>query len=102
MSVRLDVRVTQVGTEAAGELIFETRDLSEGGAFLRSDLLLETGDECDLSFELPDQPERTLKIRARVAWTSRQQLRHGPGMGVEFIQILDEDEQRLATFLSQN
>lgn len=102
VSVRLDVRVTQIGTESAGELIFETRDLSEGGAFLRSDLLLDAGDECDLAFELPDAPAVTLRARARVAWTSRQPLRHGPGMGVEFVQIPEEDEQRLADFLSRS
>ncbi|MEO0811467.1 MAG: PilZ domain-containing protein [Myxococcota bacterium] len=102
LPMRIDVRVTQVGTEAAGELIFETRDLSEGGAFLRSDLLLETGDECDLAFELPSAPNTTLHIRARVAWTSRQALRHGAGMGVEFVQLLEEDERRLAEFILRN
>ncbi|MEM6731714.1 MAG: PilZ domain-containing protein [Myxococcota bacterium] len=101
LPIHIDVRVTQVGTETAGELIFETADLSAGGAFLRSDLLLETGDECDIAFELPNDG-KTLNVRARVAWTTRQSVEtRGAGMGVEFTQLLEEDEQRLIGFLEK-
>lgn len=97
----IDVRVTQIGLEAMGELIFETGDLSPGGAFLKSELLLEVGDQVELAFELPDST-RTIRARASVVWATRAERDEKyPGMGMEFTQLLESDERALKEFLNR-
>lgn len=100
-SISIDVRVTQIGLESVGELVFETGDLSPGGAFLKSELLLEVGDQVELAFELPGEP-RTICARAAVVWATRAERQEKfPGMGVEFTQILEGDETALKQFLKR-
>jgi hypothetical protein len=68
----------------AGTLVFEASDVSAGGAFLRSDLLLEKGELLTLEIFVADGG--LLEIRARVAWVRRfpKEDEH-PGMGIEFL-----------------
>lgn len=86
--------------EGVGQLIFEGLDLSAGGTFLRSDLLLEQGEVLSLEFRLPGAP-KLLRARARVAWVRRFPKAEEPaGMGVEFTAISDEDRELLSRHLS--
>ena len=66
-------------------------DLSPGGAFIKSDLLLEPGDGLALEFRVPGVP-RLMRAQARVAWVRRfPQDGRAAGMGVEFLTMTDED-----------
>jgi uncharacterized protein (TIGR02266 family) len=81
-----------------GQLVFTSADLSAGGTFLTSDLLLEQGEPLSLELSLPGQAP--LRVQARVAWVRRfPEAGEKPGMGVEFISMKEEDRQRLAAIL---
>jgi len=85
--------------EGVGQLIFEGLDLSAGGTFLRSDLLLEQGEVLSLEFRLPGAP-KLLRARARVAWVRRFPKADEPAGIVEFTGISNEDRELLSRHLS--
>jgi len=82
----------------AGELVFDSADLSTGGAFLVSDVLYEQGDTLALSFTLPTGA--TLRCEARVAWARRFPAKdQEAGMGVEFLGLGELDRRALESFV---
>ncbi len=86
--------------EGAGQLVFTSADLSAGGAFLASELLLEESEQVSLAFHLPGDAQ-PLRAQARVAWVRRfPEAVDPPGMGVEFVTMERDDRQRLQAFLS--
>lgn len=88
-------------SDGVGQLLFESGDLSAGGTFLRSDLLLEEGEALRLEFEVPGAP-KPLTAQARVAWVRRfPKDDEEPGMGVEFVSMSEEDRASLTRFLEQ-
>ncbi|HVE83954.1 MAG TPA: PilZ domain-containing protein [Myxococcales bacterium] len=100
--VRRSLQVEFRGTDAegAGVLLFETADLSAGGTFLKSDLLLEEGETLSFEFRVPGS-DRPLVAQARIAWVRRFPSEGQPaGMGVEFMAMSDEDRGALARFLA--
>ena len=71
-----------------------TRNISRGGAFVRSEKLLEVGTELSFKLSMPglDEP---LSVKGRVAWVRTPEEASGsesPGMGIWF--IYDSDEER--------
>lgn len=82
-----------------GDLFFTGADLSEGGSFIRADLLLEQGEQLALQFRIPGVP-KVMKAQARVAWVRRfpEPTQQG-GMGVEFLAMTEEDRAVLAEYL---
>jgi hypothetical protein len=78
-------------------------DVSETGAYLRTRLLLETGDEPVLKLLL--LPERAeLKIRARVVRVNQlrdESAHHTRGVAVHFLEVDDETRARLASFVGR-
>lgn len=84
----------------AGQLVFVSADLSAGGTFLRSELLLEQGEALSLEFSLPDRPV-SIRAHARVAWVRRfPQSGETAGMGVEFLGLDEADRQALRKYLT--
>lgn len=99
-SLNAEIRATD--SDGVGELLFESADLSTGGTFLRSELLLEEGEALSLQFHVPGEP-RPLNAQARVAWVRRfPKDGEEPGMGVEFLSMGDEDRAVLAQFLEED
>lgn len=87
--------------EASGELLFEGADLSAGGAFLRSDLLLEQGESLAVEFRVAGLT-RLLKAQARVAWVRRfPEPDELAGMGVQFLAMSEEDRAALLRHLGE-
>jgi uncharacterized protein (TIGR02266 family) len=85
--------------EGLGHLLFEGADLSAGGTFLKSDLLLEQGESFALEFHLPGG-DKTIRAQGRVAWVRRfPKLDELAGMGVEFSAMSDEDRAVLSRYL---
>jgi uncharacterized protein (TIGR02266 family) len=85
--------------EGDGQLVFESEDISAGGTFLKSDLLLEPGERMTLEFRVPAVP-RLLKAQARVVWARRfPQEGEAAGMGVEFSAMSEEDRDVLTRYL---
>lgn len=98
-SLQVDFRARQ--GSGAGQLLFEGKDLSAGGSFLRSDILLEEGEALVVEFRVPGVP-RLMKAQARVAWVRRfPKDEEQPGMGVEFLAMSDEDRQILQEYLAR-
>lgn len=80
------------GTDGLGALQLSGADLSAGGAFLVSDLLLEPGETLSLEFQIAGRPT-PVQAKARVAWVRRfPGADQSPGMGIEFAR-LEKDER---------
>lgn len=87
--------------QGIGQLTFESADLSSGGAFLKSDLLLEVGEA--LSLEFPVLEGRVIRASGRVAWVRRfPEAREAAGMGVEFVAMPDSDLEALQRHLTRD
>lgn len=83
-----------------GTIRFDTLDLSVGGAFLRSDLLLDLGEELAIEFQLPNGPHVT--ARARVVHVAHDPGEKGvAGMGIAFVEIADHHREAVRAFLAE-
>ena len=78
--VHVEVRIRD--EMGAGEISFDTADISVGGAFLKSELLLEL-DEM-LAIEIPIPGGLPLLLKARVVRAVRTEQ---PGMGIQFVEV---------------
>ncbi len=89
----LTINVSTVdGPKVVGHISFNAGDLSEGGAFLRSDLLLEEGELLNVEIALPGG--RSIRGTARVVRTTRG-TQAGAGMGIEFVRLAESDRKSL-------
>ena len=91
-------RVRDVNDPGQGEILFDSIDLSQGGAFLHSELLLEIGDELEVTFGLPGEI-RPVRARARVVWATRGDATIKAGMGLEFLDLSDDARQAIERFV---
>jgi hypothetical protein len=83
-----------------GELVFDSADLSTGGAFLVSDMLFEQGEVLGMAFVLPGGS--TIRCESRVAWVRRFPAKdEAAGMGLEFVGLAEFDRRALESFLDQ-
>ncbi len=90
--IRVEFRIHEEQAPTKGKLLFDSLDLSAGGAFLRSDFLFEIGTEIEVSFKLPNQDE-AVNTKAKVTWVTRGSTgRSDPGMGVEFLELSPTDQ----------
>ncbi len=94
-----------VTVRAAGNIIeagiqLDSLNVSEGGAFLRSDLLFEVGDVLQLEIPLPDGP--VVKATGKVVRVSRARGKDGmAGMGIEFTRLAMSDRRAITASLTQ-
>ncbi len=94
----IPVVVRAAGNKVEAGVRLATTDLSEGGLFLRSDLLFEVGE--DLSIEIPLGNGKVTVARGRVAWVTRgSDKKATAGMGIEFARLSAEDRRALAESL---
>jgi hypothetical protein len=69
----------------------DSANLSEGGAFLRADLLFEIGEHLNLEISLPSGVVKTAARVVRVARDKDPAAIHG--MGIEFTGLTPQDRQ---------
>jgi hypothetical protein len=94
----IPVVVRAAGNKVEAGVRLDTADLSEGGLFLRSDLLFEVGE--DLSIEIPIGHGEVTVARGRVAWVTRGSGKKATaGMGIEFARLSSHDRRALAESL---
>ncbi len=80
----VSVEFTGRDGSGAGTLFFESVDVSQGGAFLRCELLLEEGERLVLTFRIPGH-EPPVEVQAKVVWCRRFPRPGEPaGVGVAF------------------
>lgn len=97
VAVEIQVRDSD---EAGGEIFFDSVDISEGGAYIRSDLLLELGDRLEVTFRLPDNSV-AIVARARVVWvTPHEDIKGDAGFGIEFLDLTASEQKQIAGFVS--
>ncbi len=96
--LELPVRVGDRDNRVSGTIRFDTRDLSVGGAFLRSDLLFEVGEELRLEFQLPGGP--SVHARGRVVHVARDR-EVAAGMGIAFSNLSERDREAVRAFLAR-
>ena len=96
----LQARFSARDSSGAGTLTFTSADVSTGGAFLKSDLLLEQGESLSLQFEVPGAGP--VLTQARVAWVRRfPEAGQPPGMGVEFVTLRDTERAAIVRWLGR-
>ena len=94
----VDVEFKSDDSSGFGALYFDSGDISLGGAFLISDLLLEESEELTLELDLPTRG--TVKILARVMWVRLFPKDAEPaGMGVQFVNLSEADREALAKLI---
>ena len=94
-SALIPVVVRAEGNKFQAGVRLDTGDLSEGGLFLRSDLLFEVGE--DLTLEIPMGNGNVTVARGRVAWVTRGSgAKAAAGMGIEFARLSTHDRRALA------
>jgi len=97
-SALVPVVVRAAGNKILAGVRLDTGDLSEGGLFLRSDLLFEVGE--DLTLEIPVGGGKTTTATGRVAWVTRGSGKKATaGMGIEFARLSAHDRRALADSL---
>jgi hypothetical protein len=83
----LSVEFRAGSIDGLGALQLSGADLSAGGAFLVSELLLEPGETLSLEFQIAGHPT-PVQVQARVAWVRRFPGPEQPaGMGIEFARL---------------
>jgi hypothetical protein len=100
----LPVTVRAAGSKVEGGIHLDSLDVSEGGAFLRSQLLFEVGEILQLEIPLPGGI--MVKATGKVVRVSRGRAdgdgKPGvPGMGIEFTRLAMSDRRAITTSLSQ-
>ncbi len=96
---RVEVPVTIVDEigKSYGTILFDTADLSLGGAFMRSSLLFEVDEE--LGLELSLTPDRTVRARGKVVRVVREEP---AGMGIAFTALDEADAEVIRVFLTKD
>ena len=96
--VEVEFRVTEDGADEHGHLFFYSRNVSKGGAFLISDLLLQKGSTVFVKFQLPG--ENLIEVLAEVVWVDEADGQEA-GMGIEFTRFTPENRAAIERFLDR-
>lgn len=78
-------------------------NISLGGAFICHEDLQPIGTVLKISFKLPSDSQ-IIETQAKVAWSYKQagkSKNSSTGMGVEFIEIKQEDQKRIKDFIEK-
>jgi hypothetical protein len=95
----LPVTVHAAGAKVIGGIRLDSLDVSEGGAFLRAQLLFEVGEILQLEIPLPGGG--VVKATGRVVRVSRARSGEGvAGMGIEFTRLAMSDRRAISTSLA--
>jgi type IV pilus assembly protein PilZ len=87
-----------------GELSFDSHNVSQGGIFLKSDLLLEVGEMFWISFTLPGT-KIAVRTRGKVVWVNKNPDENDPtdqpGMGIQFMDLSEAEQAALDAYLEE-
>lgn len=96
----ISVQFSARDASGAAQLVFTSADLSAGGTFFVSDLLLEIGETLSLELQVPGRAT-AIRAQARVAWVRRfPEAGEAAGMGIEFVTMREDDRAALLGFLA--
>lgn len=94
LKLEIDVDVT------SGHNFFSTRtrDASEGGLFIESDLPLPIGSAVNVVIRLPGMPG--LEVAAEVTWALTDDSGAQTGLGLRFLSMPDRSREAIQRFMS--
>ena len=100
-TLEVAVSVSDATNKVNGTLHFDTQDVSVGGAFVRSDLLFEIGEELALVFALPSGHK--VQARGKVVRVARDTGDDGTaaGMGIQFVALPDADRDAILALVTR-
>jgi hypothetical protein len=96
LEVAVTILASSDGASSAGHVLFDTRDLSTGGAFLKSTSLLEIGEELALELHLGNG--KPVRARCKVV---RVERKPPTGMGISFLKMDPLDLAALRAFMAK-
>ena len=97
-TTELPVVVSDAANKVRAGIRFRAVEVSQGGAFLRSDLLFEVGELLNLEIALPAAGQ--VHARGRVVRVARDDAKDRvPGMGIEFVDLSPEDRAAIEAAL---
>ncbi len=94
--VSLPLLVRDGQNQISATIEFDTHDVSLGGAFVRSDILFEIDELLELRFQLQG---KVLQLKGRVVRVVREPDEGLAGMGIQFVDVGDQDKKLLADAL---
>lgn len=98
----LEVEIEVGDGQLGGELYFDSHNVSQGGLFLKTDLLLEVGETYWISFTLPGSSV-SFRTRGKVVWVNKEPDEDNPsdrpGMGIKFLDLTDSEKAALTAYL---
>lgn len=97
--VKVNFHVDDAETNETGQLFFASKNVSLGGAFLTSDLLLEKGTLIRVRFQLPG--EELIEASAEVVWVGDDEDADS-GMGISFVNISQADSLTIDRYTQNN
>ncbi|MCK5809307.1 PilZ domain-containing protein [bacterium] len=105
-SVELKIALQEDGDDIS--INFSVIDISEGGLFVRSNILWEPGQIFFLKFTLPNSDEE-IAVKGEVArsedkyflFITEDQQDPIPGMGLKFVDLSEHDKEQIKAFISQ-
>jgi uncharacterized protein (TIGR02266 family) len=93
------VQFTARDDQGQGVLHFTSVDVSGGGCFLKTEVLLDVGEKLRLEFELPGVGTR-IEAEATVAWVRAfSEPKAPPGLGISFGALPEADQAALLAYL---
>lgn len=79
-------------------------NISTGGVFIESSLILPEDTELTVKFNLPES-DTIIVVKSRVAWTndpgSLKKISLPPGMGLQFLDLSSDDMYAIRTYLGK-
>jgi Tfp pilus assembly protein PilZ len=84
----------------ADAFLFDTRNITTAGLFLKTPLQPKKGSRIDLLLNL-NKSSKPIRLKGKVIWVAKKQAQPHlyPGIGVEFIDIPEKEYKRLNVFI---
>ncbi len=85
--------------DSEGDIAFDVKDISEGGAFIYSEILFDVGEKLSLAFELP-LTHRKITTSAIILRSEKNENNgRKPGMAVRFTSLSKEDSAAINNYI---
>lgn len=85
-------------TTSKGHVTFYTSNMSRGGVYLNADEPAPPGTIMDLVLNLSGRP---VKVKGEIRWSREASENRPAGMGVQIVEISEDDQKILDEFLSR-
>ncbi len=85
--------------DSEGDIVFDVKDISEGGAFIYSDILFEVGEKICLAFELPLTHQKITTEALILRSEKNEGTGRKAGMAVRFTTLTAADSAAISSYI---